>query len=179
LDAFARGGAPKPGPQQPGRQYSAPISGLTTLTELDYADDVGAQPDNRDVHRTGASDTIAPDHASADVAAGEPRPAVAETAGGEGFEAEELRRKGRVPRRRGGADPAGPGTAAQRIGRVDPTGRSDEAAARAMGNRSEAADATLPEASPAKRESAAPDGQKPDNPGPRSDRDSPRGDREG
>jgi NADH-quinone oxidoreductase subunit E len=62
LDAFARGGTPKPGTQQPGRQYSAPISGLTTLTELDYAEGGGEQPDNRDVHRTGASDTVAPDH---------------------------------------------------------------------------------------------------------------------
>jgi NADH-quinone oxidoreductase subunit E len=179
LDAFARGSTPKPGTQQPGRQYSAPISGLTTLTELDYADDGGAQPDNRDVHRTGTSDTIAPDHASAEVAADEASPAVAETAGGEGFEAEELRRKRRVPKRRGGADPAGPGTAAQQIGRVDPTGRSDEAAARAMGDRSEAADATLPEASPAERESAVRRDRKPDKPGPRSDRDSPRGDKEG
>jgi NADH-quinone oxidoreductase subunit E len=179
LDAFARGSTPKPGTQQPGRQYSAPISGLTTLTELDYADDGGAQPDNRDVHRTGTSDTIAPDHASAEVAADEASPAVAETAGGEGFEAEELRRKRRVPKRRGGADPAGPGTAAQQIGRVDPTGRSDEAAARAMGDRSEAADATLPKASPAKREGAVRGRRKPGKAGPRSDRDSPRGDKEG
>jgi hypothetical protein len=113
------------------------------------------------------------------LAADEPSPAVAETAGGEGFEAEELRRKRRVPKRRGGADPAGPGTAAQQIGRVDPTGRSDEAAARAMGDRSEAGDATLPRASPAKREGAVPGRRKRDKPGPRSDRDSSRGDKEG
>ena len=179
LDAFARGGTPMPGTQQPGRQYSAPISGPTTLTELDYADDVGAQPDNRDMHRSGASDVIAPDHASAATAPDEPRTAVAETAGGEGFEAEELRRKGRVPKRRGGADPAGPGTAAQRIGRVDPTGRSDEAAARAMGNRSEVADAKQPEEKPAGREGARSRRDAAGKPGPRSDRDSPRGDSEG
>ena len=38
LDAFARGERPRPGPQVD-RQTSAPITGLTTLTEINYAED--------------------------------------------------------------------------------------------------------------------------------------------
>jgi NADH-quinone oxidoreductase subunit E len=38
LDAFERGETPKPGPQN-GRHYSMPINGLTSLTEIDYAED--------------------------------------------------------------------------------------------------------------------------------------------
>lgn len=47
LDAFARGETPKPGPQN-GRHKSVPITGPTTLTEIDYAPD--------DVPPGGASD---------------------------------------------------------------------------------------------------------------------------
>ena len=50
-------------------------------------------------------------------------------------EAEAARRTGRDPDKTSGADPAGPGTEAQEAGRVDPTGRSDEAAARAVGDK--------------------------------------------
>jgi NADH-quinone oxidoreductase subunit E len=38
LDAFARGETPPPGPQN-GRQHSMPITGLTSLTEIEYAAD--------------------------------------------------------------------------------------------------------------------------------------------
>jgi len=38
LDAFGRGETPKPGPQN-GRQYAMPITGATTLTEIQYAAD--------------------------------------------------------------------------------------------------------------------------------------------
>ncbi len=38
IDAFGRGEEPMPGPQN-GRQYSVPITGLTSLTEIDYAAD--------------------------------------------------------------------------------------------------------------------------------------------
>jgi NADH-quinone oxidoreductase subunit E len=178
LDAFGRGERPRPGPQN-GRQYSMPITGLTSLTDIAYADDDVAQPDNRDFRPTGAAERARPEHASANVALDEPRTAIAEFAGGEQFEAEELRRKGQPPREGGGADPAGPGTAGQKIGRVDPTGRSDEAASRAMGNRSEAKDALLPEEGRTERVERRPDGRVGEAPGPRSDRDHGPGGREG
>jgi NADH-quinone oxidoreductase subunit E len=178
LDAFARGERPRPGPQN-GRQYSMPITGPTTLTELVYADDDVAQPDNSDTRPSGAGERVVPEHGSANVAPDEPRTAVAEASGGEQFEAEELRRKGRVPGAgaTGGADPASAETAGQKIGRVDPTGRSDEAASRAMGARSVAADEALPKEPGAMREGRGTDADKAAQP--RSDRDSPTGDREG
>jgi NADH-quinone oxidoreductase subunit E len=178
LDAFARGETPTPGPQN-GRHFSVPITGLTTLTEIAYADEAAVRPGGRELRPTGASERTASERSPADVAADEPRTAVAETAGGEAFAAEELRRKGRTPKKLGGADPAGPGTAGQKIGRVDPTGRSDEAASRAMGERSETADEHLPEEHPSEHEESVLGGHEREAPGPRSDRDSDRGDREG
>ena len=179
LDAFARGEAPRPGPQN-GRHYSVPITGLTSLTEIRGASNENApQPDNRDLTPSGSAERVEAPASAADLAPDEPRTAVDEYAGGEQSEDEQVRRKGRVPRKPGGADPAGPGTAGQEIGRPDATGRSDEAASRAMANRSEAADASLPAESPAERQDGVPGGHEPDRPGPRSDRDSERGDREG
>jgi NADH-quinone oxidoreductase subunit E len=176
LDAFARGETPTPGPQN-GRHFSMPMTGLTSLTEIEYADEAMVRPGGRDLRQTGASEQAAPEPSPADVAADEPRSAVAETAGGESFAAEELRRKGRTPDKTSGADPAGPGTAGQKIGRVDPTGRSDEAASRAMGDRAEAADEHLPDAHPSEHEESVAGGHRRETPGARSDRDSKRGDR--
>jgi hypothetical protein len=153
-----------------------PITGLTSLTEIRYADNDLAKSGNTDFRPTGASDTVSPDHQFANVAPDEPRTAVSETSGGEQFEAEELRRKGQVPRT-SGADPAGPGTAGQQIGRVDADGRSDEAAARAMGDRSPERDEALPRESDTVREGRHSGGDK--SAQPRSDRDSTTGDREG
>ena len=130
LDAFERGETPRPGPQN-GRQYSMPVTGPTSLTEIDYAED--------DVPRARPASHEARAHAElvgrADL--NEPRSALNETAGGEELQAEQDRRKGRAPDRGGGADPASGKTANQEIGHPDPSGRSDEAAARAMGARAE------------------------------------------
>ena len=179
LDAFARGERPRPGPQN-GRQYSMPITGPTSLTDIDYIDDDLAQPDNRDFRPTGAAEEAVPDHGSANVAADEPRTAVSEVSGGEQFEAEELRRKGHVGYQGAGSDDrVTPEAANQNIGRVDASGRSDEAASAAMGARTVESDADLPEAPPAEREEHVPGGHERDRPGPRSDRDSATGDREG
>jgi NADH-quinone oxidoreductase subunit E len=179
LDAFDRGQPPRPGPQN-GRHFSVPITGLTSLTELGFTADAAVpQPDNSDYLPTGASEAAVPDHLSANVAPDEPRTAVDEVSGGEQSEDEMNRRKGSVHEKGGGADPAGPGTAGQEIGRANSTGRSDEAAARAMGNRSEEDEAALPEASPSEIEDDIPGGHEREEPGPRSDRDSSRGDREG
>jgi NADH-quinone oxidoreductase subunit E len=180
LDAFARGEAPRPGPQN-GRHYSTPITGLTSLTEIEgaAADEPVPQPDNSDLSPSGSSEAVVPDHGAANLAPDEPRTAVAETAGGEQSEDEMNRRKGHVPEKDGGADPAGPGTAGQKIGRPDSTGRADEAASQAMSNRTEEDEARLPEESTAEIEDDLPGGHERDRPGPRSDRDSPRGDREG
>jgi NADH-quinone oxidoreductase subunit E len=179
LDAFARGERPRPGPQN-GRQYSMPITGLTSLTEIAYADDDGAEPDNRDFRPTGAGERAVPEHAAANLLPGDPREGVAEFAGGEQFESEQLRRKGRVPEpATDGADRVSPEVANQNIGRVDASGRSDEAASAAMGARTVEADEALPREHPAEREDRHPDGRARDIPGPRSDRDSSSGDREG
>jgi NADH-quinone oxidoreductase subunit E len=178
LDAFARGERPRPGPQN-GRRTSTPITGLTSLTEIRYADDDVAEPDNSDYRPSGASDGAVPDHQSANIAPDEPRTAISETSGGEQFEAEELRRKGQVPRETHGADRVSPEVANQNIGRVDPTGRSDEAASAAMGSRTVHGDAELPREHPAERDRPRPDNRVGDMPGPRSDRDSATGDREG
>ena len=178
LDAFERGERPPPGPQN-GRQYSMPISGLTSLTNLAYTDEAAAQPDNRDYRPTGAAERVVPDHGSADIAPDEPRTAGSELAGGEQFESEELRRKGRVPLETDGADRLSPEAANQNVGRVDASGRSDEAASGAMGARTVEGDAALPREHPAERADRHPDGRARDIPGPRSDRDSATGDREG
>ena len=134
LDAFDRGEPPMAGPQN-GRQTSTPISGLSSLTEIQYADDdireARAAPSRSGV----AAERMAERQAStADIADEEPRPATAGNVGGEQLEAEQQRRKGRAPKKAGGTDPAGPGTADQEVGRVDPSGRSDEAASRSMGD---------------------------------------------
>jgi NADH-quinone oxidoreductase subunit E len=142
LDAFERGETVRPGPQN-GRHFSMPITGLTSLTEVEYAADDLPPAGVRTPHRHKVtSDT------SAGISEGEPRTAVDEGAGGESLEAEQLRRGGGAPRRRGGADPAGAETAHQKIGRADPNGRSDEAAARAMGEREAGSGKGKPEPSP-------------------------------
>jgi NADH-quinone oxidoreductase subunit E len=121
IDAFARGETPAPGPQIE-RQYSMPITGLTSLKEIEYAAD--------------------------DLAPPRPRTALASTGGG-GL----------------GIDPATPAAANQHAGRVDPSGRADEAAARAPG----ASAGTAPKAVSDAHQSG------PRNPGATSDRDSESG----
>ena len=160
LDAFERGENPPPGPQI-GRQYSMPITGATSLTEIDYApDDV---PTPRLPGSRRAANSSAPQ---------EPQTTVSENAGGEVMEAERRRRSGTpMDRRAGGADPRGKETEAQEIGRVDPTGRADDAAARSSGER-----AGHPKGHSAKEEATARTGE--DRAAePRSDRDSSRGDK--
>ncbi len=130
LDAFARGETPRPGPQD-GRQYSMPVTGQTTLTEIEYAED--------DVPRARAPST---DAAARPALAGradekELHTAVDETAGGEEFEAERQRRRGGLVEKEGRTDPASGQAAEQKIGYPDASGRSDEAASRAMGARAE------------------------------------------
>lgn len=175
LDAFERGEPPMPGPQN-GRQHSMPATGPTSLTEIDYAEDdirqsraerVRPPPGSRGRPHGGA-----PGKAGSD----EPRPGAVGNVGGESLEAEQSRRKGRVRKKAGGADPAGPDTAGQEIGRVDATGRSDEAASRAMGKRAPERDEALPEATDTMRKSRT-DADR--SAQPRSDRDSAKGDKEG
>lgn len=157
LDAFERGEEPAPGPQN-GRKHSMPITGLTSLTEIAYAED--DLP--RALARCAGARVATPDHANANIAVDEPHTAVDENAGGESLEAEQQRRKGRAPKKGGGADPASTAAANQNVGRVDPSGRSDEAAARAPG----AGAATAPNPVTDTHQNG------PRNPGPRSDRDS-------
>jgi NADH-quinone oxidoreductase subunit E len=160
LDAFGRGERPKPGPQVE-RQFSAPATGLTSLGDIESDD-------------SAFGDTV-PSHEGHDrsppAAAGQV--ASEDTAGGEYLVAERMRRAGQTPDRGGGADPAS--GVRQELGRPDPSGRADEAAARA--EKAEANGDPQPDAKPAP-ESAAADATR-DNGGTRSDRDSPRGDREG
>jgi NADH-quinone oxidoreductase subunit E len=158
LDAFSRGERPSPGPQN-GRQFSMPIGGATTLTDIDYAvDDVpskaapegnGGHPGKADGAPPGAGD----DYASAESL----RPKQAALAGA-------------GPLATGGVDPAGPGTANQQAARVDPAGRPDEAAAREMGSR-EPRERTPPKDAPAR--DGGPRSAADRAPEPRSDRDSP------
>jgi NADH-quinone oxidoreductase subunit E len=132
LDAFTRGERPTPGTQID-RQNAAPVTGLTTLTDIEYADDdvPGPPPWMGDDGRRGSKGSHS---AGVKVGADEPQPAADGNVGGETLEAEQQRRKGSALKReqRGGADPAGGAAEGQEIGRVDPTGRSDEAASRAM-----------------------------------------------
>jgi NADH-quinone oxidoreductase subunit E len=113
LDAFDRGESPEPGPQN-ARQYAMPITGATTLMEIEYAADDGPVISRRRLSADGqAALATAP-------------------------EVDRRRRKGSAMDRGGdGADPRGPATEAQEIGRVDPTGRADEAAARARGDKAD------------------------------------------
>lgn len=176
LDAFARGEKPKPGPQD-SRKSSEPITGLTSLTDISYADDDATEADNRDFRPTGAGDRVEPDHGSANAAPDEPRSGVSEFAGGEQFESEQLRRKGRTPEpANDGADRVTPEAANQNVARVDPTGRSDEAASAAMGAREVGQGAKQSE-TPARRGRGVTDGDK--SAQPRSGRDSATGDKEG
>lgn len=124
LDGFARGAPPAPGPQN-GRHHSMPITGLTSLTDIEYASD--DLPPVRPAHPSFPGRV--PGHRPA-APGGAPAEGIA---GGEVRDAEAARRKGQEPDKSSGADPAGPGTEAQEAGRVDPTGRSDDAAARATG----------------------------------------------
>ena len=131
LDAFERGESPQPGPQT-WRQFSMPESGPTSLTEIQYADDDVRQARSRPM-------------ADATVTAGAPQSAEQHDGAA----------------RPGGTDPATPAAANQNVGRVDPSGRADEAAARApVGS----GDQPKPVADT--HESG------PKNPGARSDRDS-------
>jgi NADH-quinone oxidoreductase subunit E len=133
LDAFDRGEPPMPGPQN-GRQTSTPITGLSSLTEIQYADDDIREARTASPRSGVASEGTAERKASTAAIADEPRPATAGNVGGEQLEAEQQRRRGRAPEKAGGVDPAGPGTADQEVGRVDPSGRSDEAASRSLGD---------------------------------------------
>jgi NADH-quinone oxidoreductase subunit E len=102
LDAFERGEMPEPGSQIM-RQYSMPMSGPTTLTDIQYAAD-----DIRSTPRKSLDSAVS-------VAAASPR--------------EEEPRAG-TAQRHDGTSPATPAAANQEVARVDPSGRADEAAAR-------------------------------------------------
>jgi NADH-quinone oxidoreductase subunit E len=175
LDAFARGEHPRPGPQN-GRHFSMSIAGPTTLRDIAYADaDVrtdGWAAEGRDQLARAAGG------GAVEVAPDEPQPVAEGNVGGEMLEAEQQRRKGRTPKRetQGGVDPATGAAEAQEIARVDPTGRSDEAASRAMRSRTPEKDAAFPGAGavrPGRGTGADKSAQ------PRSDRDSSSGDKEG
>jgi NADH-quinone oxidoreductase subunit E len=135
LDVFERGETPDPGPQT-WRQFSMPESGPTSLTEIQYADSDVAPPRKRLLQRAHAT-VAAPDRTGAD------------------------KGKGGTSRRQAGVDPATPAAAEQEVGRVDPSGRSDEAAARSH------AGAEVPPKAPADTHQSGPK-----NPGAKSDRDS-------
>lgn len=141
LDAFERGEYPQAGPQT-WRQYSMPESGPTSLTEIQYAED--------DVHP------------SAQRRSGNGMRVAAGSQGGAD------RRTG-TAQRQGGTDPATPAAANQNAGRVDPSGRADEAAARSPSGGSGAAPRAVTET----HESG------PKNPEVRSDRDSSKPDGKG
>ena len=137
LDAFERGETPEPGPQT-WRQFSMPESGPTSLTEIQYADD--------DVRPARSK---SPERAHATVA---------------GASGQAERRPKGASRREASADPATPAAANQNVGRVDPSGRADEAAARSHAG------------SEASRKAPADTHQSgPTNPGAKSDRDSSNG----
>ena len=135
LDAFERGEMPDPGPQT-WRQFSMPESGPTSLTEIQYADTDTPPP--RLLQRAHATVT------GASGSTGRPT--------------------GGASRKEAGADPATPAAANQNVGRVDPSGRADEAAAR-----SHAGSAASPKAPIDTHQSG------PTNPGAKSDRDSSNG----
>jgi NADH-quinone oxidoreductase subunit E len=167
LDAFARGERPRPGPQN-GRHYSLPITGPTTLTEIAYAeDDVRQWP-------AGGAPAPTPVHAGGRPDLGEPREQREKHPGGEMLEAELARRSGRTVAPQG-TDPAAAETANQEAARVNPSGRSDEAASRAMGARA----AGQGEAPPETRTEPASTRSGERNPEPKSDSDSGDGSREG
>ncbi len=166
LDAFDRGEPPMPGPQN-GRQHSMPAGGLTSLADIVYAED-----DIRESRRSGRHLMEASAVGRQDASAGlsEGRAGAVGNVGGEQLEAEQQRRKGRSPEKTSGADPAGPGTADQEVARVDPSGRSDEAASRAPA----AEGAARPTQGPAATRTGGDRASEP-----RSNRDSPTGDKEG
>jgi len=166
LDAFERGERPASGPQN-GRQHSMPIAGATTLTEISYADD--DRPSQRPRATSGSTGAVHPAAPPASPGAVEDYVAAAH------LREKRAGQRGDAPRATGGADPRGPATEAQEIGRVDPTGRSDEAAARATDDapgkpEGHSAGVAHPEDTRTDADRAAQ---------PRSDRDSPRGDKEG
>lgn len=167
LDGFASGAPPAPGPQN-GRQYSAPITGQTTLTDIQYdSEDVPRRKPDRSPARSegsGAAASLPP-----------PSPdGKAEVSGGEQRQAEVRRRSGEpVTAGAGGADPAGAATEGQEIARVDPTGRSDDAAARARGDAPGRPAGHAAKVETSKRSGEDKAAQ------PRSNRDSSTGDREG
>jgi NADH-quinone oxidoreductase subunit E len=125
LDAFAAGERPEPGPQID-RQFSAPATGLTSLTELDS----GESPMPRQAPaRAGEPKPPQPARrTAADLAPEEPHTAVDETAGGEVFEAEQARQRRRVAGGSLGPTPP-PDAKQQRAGRPTGTGRSEDEAA--------------------------------------------------
>jgi NADH-quinone oxidoreductase subunit E len=142
LDAFERGETPQPGSQIM-RQYSMPMSGPTSLNEIQYAaDDIRpASPRTFDSTVSAA--------ATGSSRGGEQRAGLAQT--------------------QGGTNPATPAAANQNAGRVDPSGRADEAAARAPGGGSVASPRPVAET----HESG------PKNPGARSDSNSAKPDGKG
>jgi NADH-quinone oxidoreductase subunit E len=171
LDAFARGERPAPGPQN-GRQHSMPMTGATSLTDIAYADDDVSPAGIRGSADGKASPPIQP---AAEAVRDEPHPVSVGNVGGEMLETEQQRRKGRIPKRapRGGTDPASGAAQNQEIGRVDPSGRSDEAASRAMQAGAAGREAVRSRERSGKRSGVDRSAQ------PRSDRDSSTGDKEG
>ncbi|SEQ83460.1 NADH-quinone oxidoreductase subunit E [Faunimonas pinastri] len=171
LDGLATGNPPKPGPQS-SRHVSEPITGLTALTDIDYDALEHAQAEKERAAGTPAAapagertiDANAPE--SAAVAPDAPKTGISETAGGEQFESEQRRREGKVDPASSPSTTSQPGAANQEVGRVDPSGRSDQAASNAMAN--PGADAARPKETPAERTPAREDHERP---GTRTDTD--------
>jgi NADH-quinone oxidoreductase subunit E len=125
LDAFAAGERPEPGPQIE-RQYSAPATGLTSLTELDHGEMLAPRRPAGQVGKPAAPRPAK--RTAADLPDGEPHTAVDETAGGEVFEAEQARqRRGASGGSLGPTPP--PQAKQQHAGRPTGTGRSEDEAA--------------------------------------------------
>jgi NADH-quinone oxidoreductase subunit E len=126
LDMIAAGERPEPGPQID-RQYSAPVTGLTSLTELDFSESPAPRrtpPYAAEAAERGRQRT------AADLPVEEPHTAVDETAGGEVFEAEQARQKRRVTGKVPAPAPQSARAAKQQhAGRPTATGRSEDEAA--------------------------------------------------
>ena len=124
LDGFAAGNPPQPGPQLD-RQYSAPATGLTSLTELDFGE---APAPSRGPAAPPKEEGAHPAATAADVPVDEPKIAADEIAGGEVFEAEQAREGHGLASGSLGSTPP-PEARQQRVGRPTATGRADEEAA--------------------------------------------------
>jgi len=152
LDAFARGEEPVPGPQID-RQFGAPLSGPTTLTEVEGGSDRSprewkAEPAPAREHPTEPGNGASLDEK-------EPHPAVESTAGGVPEEPQQ--------KVTGEEKAASPNGQAQKVGRPDASGRPDEAAARSEPSDTDtSSEAAADEAGKRPKALAEPKGEKDD-----------------